>query len=57
MRLRSPKWHSVPYAASAAEPGRGFSRVSATLQSDLDRMAAAGIPVDVVFRQGMDVLR
>ena len=26
------------------------------LQADLDRLAEAGIPVDIVFEQGMDVL-
>ena len=30
--------------------------VGPTLQSDLDRLGAAGIPVDVVFEQGADVL-
>lgn len=30
--------------------------IGAALQSDLDRLAAAGIPVDVVFRQGREVL-
>lgn len=27
-----------------------------TLQSDLDRLATAGIPVDIVFEQGPEVL-
>jgi hypothetical protein len=27
--------------------------VSPTLQGDLDRLAAAGIPVDIVFEQGI----
>jgi hypothetical protein len=26
------------------------------LQSDLDRLSAAGIPVDIVFEQGVNVL-
>jgi hypothetical protein len=30
--------------------------VGPTLQSDLDRLSTAGIPVDVVFEQGVDVL-
>ncbi|MFY0685697.1 MAG: Zn-dependent hydrolase [Cyclobacteriaceae bacterium] len=30
--------------------------ILADLQSDLDKLAAAGIPVDVVFNQGVDVL-
>jgi len=32
------------------------SRVSPQLQSDLDRLAQAGIPVDIVFEQGVEVL-
>lgn len=27
-----------------------------TLRADLDRLASAGIPVDIVFEQGMEVL-
>ena len=34
-----------------------YGKVDAVLQRDLDRLAAAGIPVDVVFEQGMSVLR
>ena len=30
--------------------------IPATLQRDLDRLAGEGIPVDIVFEQGMDVL-
>ncbi len=30
--------------------------IGAQLQSDLDRLGAAGIPVDIVFKQGPDVL-
>ncbi|MEP6793217.1 MAG: Zn-dependent hydrolase, partial [Saprospiraceae bacterium] len=30
--------------------------ISPDLQSDLDKLAKKGIPVDVVFRQGIDVL-
>lgn len=30
--------------------------IGAELQADLDRLASAGIPVDVVFKQGIDVL-
>lgn len=30
--------------------------IDATLQSDLDRLGSAGIPVDIVFRQGADAL-
>ncbi len=33
-----------------------YGSISPELQSDLDRLAAAGIPVDVTFRQGMEVL-
>ena len=39
-------------AAFVAEMGN----VNAQLQSDLDRLAAASIPVDIVFEQGIDVL-
>lgn len=31
--------------------------IGPTLQSDLNKLATAGIPVDVVFEQGMDVLK
>ena len=44
------------YAGAAAfmdEQGR----VGATLQADLDRLAARGIPVDIVFEQGEKVLK
>jgi hypothetical protein len=30
--------------------------IGSTLQADLDRVAAAGIPVDIVYEQGLDVL-
>ena len=33
-----------------------YGSISPELQSDLDRLAAAGIPVDVTFRQGMEVV-
>jgi hypothetical protein len=33
-----------------------YGRVDAELQADLDRLATAGIPVDVVFEQGASVL-
>jgi hypothetical protein len=33
-----------------------YGRISPILQQDLDRLASAGIPVDIVFEQGMDVL-
>jgi len=33
-----------------------MGNVGATLQADLDRLAAAAIPVDIVFEQGTDVL-
>ncbi len=33
-----------------------YGKVGETLTSDLDRLAAAGIPVDIVFEQGIDVL-
>ena len=32
------------------------ARISPDLQSDLDRLADAGIPVDVVFKQGLEVM-
>jgi Peptidase family M49 len=32
------------------------AKISLTLQADLDRLSAAGIPVDIVFKQGLDVL-
>jgi hypothetical protein len=34
-----------------------YGVMSPQLQSDLDRISRAGIPVDVVFEEGMDVLR
>ncbi len=33
-----------------------YGKIDATLQGDLDRINAAGIPVDVIFHQGLDVL-
>ena len=33
-----------------------YGQIDAELQGDLDRLAAAGIPVDVVFEQGTSVL-
>lgn len=33
-----------------------YGKIGATLQGDLDRINAAGIPVDVIFHQGLDVL-
>ena len=33
-----------------------YGKIGATLRQDLDRINAANIPVDVVFRQGFDVL-
>ncbi|HEX2206489.1 MAG TPA: hypothetical protein VHG93_02345 [Longimicrobium sp.] len=33
-----------------------YGRIDARLQADLDRLASAGIPVDVVFEQGTEVL-
>ncbi len=33
-----------------------YSRVGALLESDLDRLSAAGIPVDIVFEQGAEAL-
>ncbi len=33
-----------------------YGKVGETLAGDLDRLAAAGIPVDIVFEQGVDVL-
>jgi predicted DNA-binding transcriptional regulator YafY len=34
-----------------------YGTIGADLQRDLDRLAARGIPVDVVFEQGMSILR
>ena len=39
-------------AALVAEKGS----IDAELQADLDRLASAGIPVDIVFEQGVEVL-
>jgi hypothetical protein len=33
-----------------------YQVIGSTLQADLDRVAAAGIPVDIVYEQGLDVL-
>jgi hypothetical protein len=33
-----------------------YGKIGPTLQEDLDRLAEAGIPVDIVFEQGVDVL-
>jgi hypothetical protein len=33
-----------------------YGSIQAQLQADLDRLAAAGIPVDIAYEQGMDVL-
>ena len=33
-----------------------YGKIGPTLQADLDRLSAAGIPVDVTFEQGVDVL-
>ena len=33
-----------------------YGRIGPVLQQDLDRLSTAGIPVDIVFRQGMEVL-
>jgi hypothetical protein len=33
-----------------------YARVPAQLQADLDRLAQAGIPVDIVFEQGLAAL-
>lgn len=33
-----------------------YGRIGPILQQDLDRLSSAGIPVDIVFEQGMDVL-
>ncbi|HJR62833.1 MAG TPA: hypothetical protein VJ803_03965 [Gemmatimonadaceae bacterium] len=40
-------------AAFMSEKGR----IAPTLQADLDRLASKGIPVDVVFEQGLEVLQ
>jgi len=42
--------------AAAAELIGGKGIIGPTLQADLDRVGAAGIPVDIVFEQGVDVL-
>jgi hypothetical protein len=33
-----------------------YGSIRPQLQADLDRLAAAGIPVDIAYEQGMDVL-
>ncbi len=33
-----------------------YGRIGPVLQQDLDRLSTAGIPVDIVFRQGVEVL-
>ena len=33
-----------------------YGSIGAQLQADLDRLAEAGIPVDIVYEQGLDVL-
>lgn len=42
--------------AAVAEFVEQYGKIGPELQSDLDRLAEAGIPVDVVFEQGVDVL-
>ena len=44
----------LPEAAGRLLSEKGV--VPASLQADLDRLAELGIPVDVVFEQGVDVL-
>jgi hypothetical protein len=41
----------------AVETWQKLGKVGDQLQMDLDRLASAGIPTDVVFEQGMDILR
>ena len=38
------------------ELGETMGKIKPQLQSDLDRLTAEGIPVDIVFRQGVEVL-
>ena len=33
-----------------------YGAIGAQLQADLDRLAEAGIPVDIVYEQGVEVL-
>lgn len=40
----------------ASELTRSKGVIGETLQADLDRLTVAGIPVDITFRQGVDVL-
>jgi hypothetical protein len=42
---------------TAEKMWKRYGNVSSQLQVDLDRLASAGIPTDVVFEQGMSVLR
>ena len=42
--------------AGAAELTESKGVIGESLQADLDRLTSAGIPVDIVFRQGKDVL-
>ena len=42
-----------------SEEGRGLASLSiigASLQGDLDRLGAAGIPTDIIIEQGVEVL-
>jgi len=32
------------------------AKIGSQLQSDLDRLSEAGIPVDIIFNQGIEVL-
>ena len=42
--------------AAAAELVDAEARIDSVLQSDLDRLSEAGIPVDITFEQGLSVL-
>ena len=42
--------------AAVADFVATYGKVDSALQADLDRLSAAGIPVDVTFEQGVDVL-
>jgi hypothetical protein len=42
--------------AAAGELVDGMSRVDAELEADLERLTLAGIPTDIVFRQGAQLL-
>ena len=49
-------WASDQIDAAEPRVGEFYQVVGETLQQNLDRLGDEGIPVDVVFEQGADVL-